>query len=62
MRLSFFFTLALAFGFTNLLLGQQQIASAEIKTLKGETVDLADVIQEADLTVISFWATWCKPC
>ncbi len=62
MRLSIYFTLALALGFTTLAMGQQQISTAEIKTLKGETVDLADVIQEADLTVVSFWATWCKPC
>lgn len=62
MRLSIFFTLALALGFSTLLMGQQKISSAEIKTLQGETVDLADVIQEADFTVVSFWATWCKPC
>lgn len=62
MRLSIYFTLALALGFTTLAMGQQQISSAEIKTLRGETVDLAEIIQEADFTVVSFWATWCKPC
>lgn len=62
MRLSTFFTLILALGFTNLVFGQQQIASAELKTLEQETVDLADLIKEKELTVISFWATWCKPC
>lgn len=62
MRLSIYFTLALALGFTTLAMGQQQISTAEIKTLKGETVDLADIIKDADLTVVSFWATWCKPC
>ncbi len=61
MRLSIFFTLALVLGFTSLQ-AQQQITSADIKTLKGETVDLADIIKDADLTVVSFWATWCKPC
>ena len=62
MRLSSFFTLILALGFTNLVFGQQQIASAELKTLEQETIDLADLLKEKDLTVISFWATWCKPC
>ncbi len=62
MRLSTFFTLILALCFTNLAFGQQQIASAELKTLEQETVDLADLLDDADLTVISFWATWCKPC
>ena len=62
MRLSTFFTFILALGFTNFAFGQQQIASAELKTLEQETVDLADLLKEANLTVISFWATWCKPC
>ncbi|WP_020538576.1 TlpA family protein disulfide reductase [Lewinella cohaerens] len=62
MRLLTFLTLVLAFSCTNHLFGQQKIASANIKTLQGETVDLADIIKEKDLTVISFWATWCKPC
>lgn len=61
MRLSIFFTLVLVLGFTTIH-AQQQISSADIKTLQGETVDLADIIKEADLTVVSFWATWCKPC
>ena len=62
MRLSFFFTLMLGLGFSTLAFGQQKIASAELKTLSGQTVDLANVISGKDYTVISFWATWCKPC
>lgn len=62
MRLLTFLTLVLALGCTSLAYGQQKITSANIKTLQGETVDLAEIIQEKDLTVISFWATWCKPC
>jgi len=62
MRLSTFFTLLFCLGFSSLSVGQQQIASANIKTLDGETVDLANIIKEKELTVISFWATWCKPC
>ena len=62
MRLFPLFTLLLSLCCTTLSYGQQKISSAELKTLGGQTVDLADVIQEADLTIISFWATWCKPC
>lgn len=62
MRLSTLLTLMITLGFTSLVFGQQKINSAELKTLSGQTVDLADVIAEKDLTVISFWATWCKPC
>jgi len=57
-----FFTLLLNLCCTTTGFGQQKIGSVELKTLGGQTVDLADVIQETDFTIISFWATWCKPC
>ncbi|PSR15254.1 MAG: TlpA family protein disulfide reductase [Bacteroidetes bacterium] len=57
-----FFTLLLILCCTTTGFGQQKIGSVELKTLGGQTVDLADVIQETDFTIISFWATWCKPC
>ncbi|MEZ4984106.1 MAG: TlpA disulfide reductase family protein [Saprospiraceae bacterium] len=62
MRLITLFTLLLAVSFTTQAVAQQQIQSAELKTLSGQTVNLADVIAEQDYTIISFWATWCKPC
>lgn len=62
MRLPFLFTLLLGFGFATLAYGQQQINNAEVRTLDGQTVRLDDYLQQADLTIISFWATWCKPC
>lgn len=36
--------------------------SAQLKTLEGETVEISDVISENKKTIISFWASWCKPC
>ncbi|RMF00696.1 MAG: TlpA family protein disulfide reductase [Bacteroidetes bacterium] len=62
MRLPFIITLLLGFGFATLTYGQQQISNAEVRTLDGQTVSLNDYLQKADLTIISFWATWCKPC
>lgn len=62
MRLSFFFTLVLGFGFATFAYGQQQISDAEVRTLDGQSVQLSDYLEQADLTIISFWATWCKPC
>ena len=62
MRLNLFLTFIFLLGFTAMSFGQQQISSAQLKTLDGQSVDLADYLAEADLTVISFWATWCKPC
>ncbi len=62
MRQQFLLTLILCLGFATMSFGQQQINSAQLKTLDGQTVDLATYLEQADLTVISFWATWCKPC
>ena len=33
-----------------------------IKTLKGKTFNIESIENGGDPIVISFWATWCKPC
>lgn len=33
-----------------------------LKSLRGETVNLASYGKNEKPTIISFWATWCKPC
>ena len=38
------------------------IPSVNVKTLEGKTVDIQDYIGKGNLTVLSFWATWCSPC
>ena len=38
------------------------LPSLKVKTLKGEPVDLLDYAKNDQLTIVSFWATWCKPC
>lgn len=42
--------------------GQKQLPSVEVKTLDGQTVDLADYGKNGKVTVVSMWATWCTPC
>lgn len=42
---------------------KQLPSSLTVETLKGKKVSLKDYIAEkGKVTVISFWATWCKPC
>ncbi len=36
--------------------------SVNIKTLEGKTVNIQDYIGNGNITVVSFWATWCSPC
>lgn len=42
--------------------GQDMLPSVKLKTLEGETVDLASFASNGKVTIISMWATWCAPC
>ena len=43
-------------------MGQTILPEVEVKTLEGQTVNFKDQIVKGQMTVISFWATWCAPC
>lgn len=39
-----------------------QLPSVKLKTLEGKTIDTAELSNDGKPFVISFFATWCKPC
>ncbi len=53
---------ALTLLFAGLSLQAQVLPSTTLKTLEGKQIDIKDAISTEGPTVISFWATWCKPC
>lgn len=56
-KLSLFVALiAIALG------AQAQLPSVQLKTLDGQTVNAAELNNDGKPFVISFFATWCKPC
>ena len=63
MKLRYYLTVALSL-FALVAFAQKKLPSANAKTLNGKSINLLVTYGQPDdkLTIISFWATWCKPC
>lgn len=42
--------------------GEDRLPNIQIKTLNGDLIDAGEITNDGAPMVISFWATWCKPC
>ena len=40
----------------------RSLPSVEVKTLEGDAINIQEIENKGNPIVISFWATWCKPC
>ena len=50
--------------FLSLTLFSQQgkLPSVDVKTVYGETFNTSKISNDDNPIILSFWATWCKPC
>ncbi len=56
------FTFLIFISFVFLDYGQDKIPSIKIKDLEGNIVDASTLSNDGKPLIVSFWATWCKPC
>ena len=54
--------LILLFLGTSIFGQTKTLPSVKLKTIDGKTVDISKIDNNGKPIVISFWATWCKPC
>ena len=38
------------------------LPSVSVKDMNGQSVNFAEFANNGQITIVSFWATWCKPC
>ena len=58
--LSFLLITILSFGILNAQ--TKKLPTVKLKDLSGKTVDVSKMSNDGNPIIISFWATWCKPC
>ena len=53
---------AIAFFSISSFSQNRTLPSVKVKNLKGSVVNIQTIENDGNPIVISFWATWCKPC
>lgn len=57
-------TVLLGMTLTTHGVAQDYLPDIQVETMEGQKVSILDVVKNngRKITIINFWATWCKPC
>jgi len=61
-NLRFFTLLIIVAGMLSFTSGNRPLPKVDVKTLDGRVVSTSTFENDGKPIIISFWATWCKPC
>lgn len=61
-KLRFFSLLIIMAGMLSFTSGNRPLPKVDVKTLDGRVVSTSTFENDGKPIIISFWATWCKPC
>ena len=62
MKKTFCLLFTLFFLASQTIAQEKSLPNVEVKTLKGKTFNIQNLDNDGKPMVMSFWATWCKPC
>lgn len=62
MKRYFLLTALLLFTCMELIATENTLPKIDVKTMEGKTFNTSQISNNGNPIIISFWATWCKPC
>lgn len=57
-----YLTLVFACLFSFLAKAQKQLPDVTVRTMAGQSMSITEILEEEQPVILSFWASWCKPC